>query len=542
MMKLLRVFSKLFRGQKKEKVNKAVFIDSAGASYKTTEKPETNLSKNQTAISSVDYQDKFKTSDNIEQQKVSEALPTPKKDIESPAIKTKKGTLFIQVGLDFGTSSTKMAYRRLTGDKTAYPILFNHELEHYPSYCLPSVLAFNNSGDLLLGVEAARHLADKPWNEGIRRIKVLLAGKSENRFDDRLTRIAYEEHINKTIGSNNNWDVEHFASLYIVYAISKARQYLQDKYKGHYLDIRYNICIPIDYIQHNNIKVLYEKMFATVSQIEKLWGNNNNLKDLLDRSCNIFADAAYVEDDPETRIFGIPEPVAEVASYLDSLQAKEGKHAIIDFGGGTTDISILDLQIYQKNENMSSWYSAFTFPGGVNIIERVIHRHLQNKADKICSDIMVKEYIHHKLENAPKILKDEIKDELEKIWMDTRKAWQAAYKKEKGQSNWEKDKVQIFTSGGGCKLPYVNDVFKESWHNQGYNDWGPYPICELPSPDCYDSKNPGIPFKRLSVAFGLTVDKLDLGQYTLPRDCPDFTPLPLPVKKGKHNHSWLGSH
>ena len=67
-------------------------------------------------------------------------------------------------------------------------------------------------------------------------------------------------------------------------------------------------------------------------------------------------------------------------------------------------------------------------------------------------------------------------------------------------------------------------------------DWGPYPIRDLPGPDVYESANANAPFTRLCVAYGLTTPHPVLGDYILPRDCPDQTPetlrRPIPAVYG----------
>ncbi len=110
-----------------------------------------------------------------------------KDDTKSHAIKRRKEKFHIWVGLDFGTSATKIVHSPVGGKGKVSPILFNHNLPHYPSYCLPSLAAFDDTGKLLLGSEAARFLAKKPWDSGLRRFKVIVAGKYDKSFDDQIS-------------------------------------------------------------------------------------------------------------------------------------------------------------------------------------------------------------------------------------------------------------------------------------------------------------------------------------------------------------------
>jgi len=74
------------------------------------------------------------------------------KEVVSPIIQIKRPEKKeIQVGLDFGTSNTKIVFKQY-GKNDFRVMNFNHNLKSYPNYCLPSLAAFNLSGELLLGM------------------------------------------------------------------------------------------------------------------------------------------------------------------------------------------------------------------------------------------------------------------------------------------------------------------------------------------------------------------------------------------------------
>jgi len=66
---------------------------------------------------------------------------------------------------------------------------------------------------------------------------------------------------------------------------------------------------------------------------------NETCNDLI----NIAEKIKPIENDNEKRVFAVPESVAGIASYLISLRQHTGLHALIDFGAGTTDLSICNL-------------------------------------------------------------------------------------------------------------------------------------------------------------------------------------------------------
>ena len=61
----------------------------------------------------------------------------------------------IQVGLDFGTSTTKIAYRQVNPRGQVRPLIFDHGLEGVPAFGLPTLAMVASDGRLLVGEEAA---------------------------------------------------------------------------------------------------------------------------------------------------------------------------------------------------------------------------------------------------------------------------------------------------------------------------------------------------------------------------------------------------
>jgi len=461
--------------------------------------------------------------------------------INGPSVFRRKDKVVIQVGLDFGTSSTKIAYSQLGGrGKKVQPVFFNHNLSHYPNYCLPSVSAFNEAGKIILGAHAARFLADKPWDTGFRRLKMVVAGKYDEGFKDQVTMNLFRNYLSDALGKSYQFDPEHLTAILLAYAMRTARLEIQKTLEGCELDLIFNICIPIDHFENNHIRNVFEKILATAEVIESEWfyGFENN--NLLEFSKNKFSISKYLPDDPKTRVFAVPEAVAETASYVVSLQVKEGLHAIIDFGAGTTDLSIFNLHDAHEADSTTYWYSARNLPRGFQRVEKIIAGFLKSNG-KNFSDMDVEKELRN-IEKSPITLQGDIKKELFSLWESSHFVWQEAYSHLKKQSEWGKQKVQIFTCGGGSKIPFIEEIFCQSW----MKDWGPYPINKLPVPDDYDTVNDKAPFERMSVAYGLTQPLPEIGKYVLPGDCPIQTPPPLPIKpihwwnRPTPNQDWLG--
>jgi hypothetical protein len=459
--------------------------------------------------------------------------PKQASDSTGPIIRKEKQKVHLQVGLDFGTSSTKIVYSQL-GRRLSRAIIFNHNLPNFPQYCLPSIAAINNDGKLLLGIEAAKHLSDKEWDLGIQRLKVIVASNYDPIFRDNETVNNFNRYLEKN-GVRDKLSAEKLMAVYLAYAMKKTREIIRatKEYKGAKLDIAFNICVPIDHLENNRVKSAFKKVFKWAETIERQWSmtpqNFNPLK----------ASYSLKNSSPskETRVFAVPEAVAAMASYLVSLRKEEGLHAFIDFGAGTTDISICNLRM-PFGESKSYWYSTKNIPRGTVNIERIIASFIrESKIDSPCTgkdiysclnSIMYGGKISDNLLTKEQKLRDSILNELNKLWESTEyyQTWGNAWTRYHGESLWEK--VEIFVCGGGSHLPGVDKIFSRPWY-PGLKVR--YPVSELPVPEDYDPGESEAPFERMAVAYGLARPVPELGEYVLPGGVGDHTPPPLPVSK-----------
>jgi len=450
----------------------------------------------------------------------------------------RKETIHIQVGLDFGTSATKIVFAQV-GGRLFRPVLFNHHLSNYPAFALPSIMAFDTQGDLLLGIDAARHLLEQHWQEGFQRLKMVVAGKYDLAFLEKQTMQSFFRYEEAHKKDSKTYTPERLTAIFVAYALRQARDAVAKapEYQGHNLDLAFNVCMPIDHLENNQVKPIFEKIFAWAEAIEKNWPRNGKNSDLFELSGLTENSVSYGH--PESRVFAIPEAIAETASYRFSLEQARGLHAVIDFGAGTTDVSIFNLRD-EFQELRPYWYSARNIPWGMANIERLLAEmmvaHLPtgkilsgNALSELFTSLKTDEAfpLDQSLRTA---LEDQVEAQFEELWGSSdykKEAWGSAYGKLKKPSHWEN--VRVFVGGGGSQAPFVEQVFSLPWCYPMVK--GPYPVNPLPEPRNYDSCESQAPFHRMSVAYGLAFPKPILDGYVLPRDCPDHTPARLRMRE-----------
>lgn len=259
-----------------------------------------------------------------------------------------RNKIHIQVGLDFGTSCTKAVYSQL-GKKDFRIIKFSQGLPHYPSYVLPSLATFDASGKLLLGVEVAQYLLTKEWNSGFQRFKMIVAGNADSRFADDLTLQKFEDN-RKQHGLDDSFSAEILTAVFLAHAICECKKLLQNmpEYQQYGLDIAFNICMPIDQFENDAVIKQFERIFAVAERVAEKWKKEEPNFDAIQTAHDVW-DNPFCPD--TQRVFAIPESVASIASYLVSLQKKEGLHAVIDFGSGTTDVQSATFVCYPVNSH-----------------------------------------------------------------------------------------------------------------------------------------------------------------------------------------------
>lgn len=425
------------------------------------------------------------------------------------------------VGLDFGTSSSKVAYRELGASaRVVTPILFDHGLETYPSYCLPSVGHLNRKGRFIWGPEAVRLLQKDSWSSGVRRLKVLVAGEVDPAFRDERAAEAYADYLARVGLNADLMHPSHVAALALAKQMHVVRGKLQEVYRESELDLRFNVCVPIDQYEHSLMLGVYHRIHHVAEKLYLSWTADGwDDADLLEVAASHYegASTTWREDG---RVFPVPEAMAEIASYRTSLETRKGIHAVIDIGAGTTDLSVFSLHMERGQDSECLWYAARNIPMGAGYVEARLADALEGKrhGGTTLTEAELLEALSHAKEGSE--AGTVVRAGLMEIQHALLPTWVAAYNKCKKQTAWEG--IPIFLCGGGSRMLGAREVFKKAWV-KNFSDVAPRSLAD---PDDYNKRGGHAPFDRLSVAYGLTFLGPELGSFTLPSRTPDCTPIP----------------
>ena len=140
------------------------------------------------------------------------------------------------------------------------------------------------------------------------------------------------------------------------------------------MDARFAIPVPIDHAQNSAVLATYQRI---ANAAHDLIGDGESLRypgqDLVDAAARAFRDAPSGEL-PSGRIYTLPEAVAQMASYVRSLEKKPGVHGVIDVGAGTTDVSVFSFRAADGGRPV--WYSALAIPRAAAFVQQAVARSL----------------------------------------------------------------------------------------------------------------------------------------------------------------------
>lgn len=419
-----------------------------------------------------------------------------------------------------------------TPDRIVRAIDFRHGIPGVPSYCLPSMAAFDQAGRLLLGDQVPAALGEERLRFALTRFKMLVAGGADERYLDRRNHQVFTEHVINATKMSEYCSAEAITTVFLAYAMRRVRRELQVRIGRSDVDVSFNTCVPIDQRENNRVFAAFQRVVAAAEQVERSAPDSESARTWLDRALAALDGAPLA--DAERRVFLVPEAVAGTAAYVSSLQRESGIHALVDIGAGTTDVSIFNLVLSKREGATSLWYAARSVPYGAGHIEARARHELRSAGHDTSGDSVFRA-LAGSTQSLP-LLGSLLSAELDKMKRATHPAWAEAYSgKSKSESAWKRDAVKVFIAGGGAMLSNVTTVFGQSWVEK----WGPYPCTRLPNPEDYDPSTVGGPFVRVSVAYGLTIPIPVLGSWVMPAETPNQTPAPLPVRSHEQDGDQL---
>lgn len=403
-------------------------------------------------------------------------VPEPGRSV----IKKKKQTRHINVGIDFGTSFTKVAFRDYEDSKT-YLLTFPGEGTGLPSFYIPSAVEIRDER-LFFAWQALQ-----PKETNFSSFKICLACQEKSKFMGGECRIKLKRDEAPCFMLDSVHDSLHITPFeltvcFLSHVIGIVRGRIRKKYGDRYdLSISYNMCAPIDQYETDVSKEFEQALFIA----EKLAGFENG-QDLM-YALELIREGREMwpelPGEETRRTFIIPETYAAIISYVNSRIAEDGLYGVVDIGSGTTDVSFFRLGI--SPTKTVTFYEAKTGFVGVDDLVTGIIWNASGRGPETGSsirgaagsayhsvrtalidfpigeerDFTYQVYGERYYVNAMRLLG--LADAVgEKVFEHYRSTWSQAYEKEKKASHWKG--FTVFTLGGGSRISRLASPLKKS--------------------------------------------------------------------------------
>lgn len=464
------------------------------------------------------------------------------------AIKMTNTTLNLNLGIDFGTSFTKVCVRDTDRDRS-WIVSFVKDRPILKESLIPTKLAVCSSGRLLGGMTQSEWLGQtEAIQVSIDFIKMRLA-KIEL---DKEGQGYPSDSLQSFQGSDLNTpeSLENLCIFYLSSVILRAKDWVlqnnADLVKNQEISWSANIGVPVKYCDSYALE-----RFSKVLRLAWLLTESHpqSFQELKERTTQLRRDISY-ENMP---CFAIPEIAAAVYSYTVSRQAEPGVYIFFDIGSGTLEGA--SFRFWRENQMPKvDFYSGEVNPLGINALAKWVASKIPDSEAQVEDDIVQRsqsllkdienlsrctanhptqgEHIANKLrvtnEAVERALQENrsfqeqkllhlilgqgaIQGQVAKVVVNCKEKAPEYFKQSSG--------LRVFLGGGGKEAEYYRDTI-ESTHsalNHQHAGISAYNLRELPFPDNFDMS--GIDrrhFHRFAIAYGLSIPKDEGPSLSLP--------------------------
>ena len=397
------------------------------------------------------------------------------------------------IGLDFGTAFTKV----VVGEdrmKMAIPLRGNGD--NSSDYLLPTVYWSNAAGECSIDVHSGVRHSDLKMP--------IIEGKFSNK------------------------DIQKIG-CYLALVLRRVRAFIFsdkiDVYGRNYIDWLINIGLPTQSYHDHKLIHVYKRVLQAAWRVsaEPREVTQARIYEILDEP-EILGETDKVAGTnlhPEA-ISVFPEFVAQVTGYVRSPLRQPNLHLLIDVGAGTLDVTTFNVHEEDQEDRFPIFAKAIK-PLGTNFLIR--HR-IKGKAFKENIDPFSPVPEKHRFAELLQIKLEEMEEIDEPFRQQVNKVLGELIRYTKNRRHpiserWESG-VPVFLCGGGANC----DVFQEIFHSESGKLAGvPIKLIKLPKPDQLISQEISkSDYDRISVAYGLSFDPLDIGEITREDEVSDLKP------------------
>ena len=256
---------------------------------------------------------------------------TPEPVSAPPLQPTPRGERTLIVGVDFGTSSTKVVWQDLS-DNHFEMFSWNPGVQGLAALLLPSTVVIRNDA-MYFGLSEADAGACDIRLSSIKLCVLCRSNPSICRCGNAVARNGMVSLPNLEAQCPANV----FACLFLAHVFREVESSLVCHFPDDDLLLIWNIGCPMDYLDVVDRRAEWQKMAGVAMELHREVRNpasTSLLADVTERINN------FVVPEPAYRNYFVqPEGLAAVKAFLESPHAESKTYAIVDIGAGTTEVS-----------------------------------------------------------------------------------------------------------------------------------------------------------------------------------------------------------
>lgn len=428
-------------------------------------------------------------------------------------------TIDINLGIDFGTSYTKVCYRDLNREETGI-VSFVHVGPD--THLVPSVVQVGKSANLAMGwaPQLSDHLVDIPF------LKMRLA--NSGKFEELPCIDGIELGSPKVIRALCAW----FLALVLAHVRGAVASQEVQRLRGRKVRWSANVGVPVEQFDSEHLGT-----FEEVLKVGWTWQARkcipNNVRELL--VCYEDALTAPLVSD----CHAYPEIVAAVHSFAMSRSAEPGMYLYFDIGGGTVDGVAFNFRHLDGLPTIECYSGKVSNLGVAALSHRIEPTNPKRISDALLrrslSSTDVEEFSVvapdlHKLVGyvvrraKQKDKRSWIRRPGESIDSERRSNFQA--------STGRHSPLPVFVGGGASRSAWYRSVIADTHRVHKHLNSGipPYVLLQLPMPkDRIAYAWPDVAFEQFAIAYGLAVPAGEGPDFSLP-GAHDYVPTSNPFR------------
>jgi hypothetical protein len=264
-------------------------------------------------------------------EKVLQGPLAPQRLPAKPMVSPPRRERSLIVGVDFGTSSTKVMWQDLS-DNHFEVLRWGDAEDGEAAFLLPSAIVIRG-GALHFGV-AERDVCDDDIR--LSSIKLCMLCRNNPAICRCASPVARYGMVHLP-GMEPASPAAAIACLFLANAFREVERRLEVQFPDEDLLLLWNIGCPMDYLDEADRKVEWERMTGAAMELRRDVSNPASISVLTDVAIRL--ESFTVPAVGERNYYVEPEGLAAVKAFLESPHAESKSYAIVDVGAGTTEVS-----------------------------------------------------------------------------------------------------------------------------------------------------------------------------------------------------------